>query len=499
MAITTSDPGEFEHTDSQFWLRTVALAAALGLLVDLLFNGAALGANVPLWLGALIATFVLMERRRRPIAKQTLSLLAGSFALSTMVVWRSAAELQIVPLVASMALLLLALVTRNGDRTRRPSITYFLLSLVTGARSAATGIVRLPRSIGWRSAVDQEAREQGRRVARAMLIAVPLLLLFGGLFVAADAVFESWIRSSLSFDLAAILRHLGWIVGGTVAAAGLLWSGLGTDLEVPPDPELSEGRRLQSVETGVVLGSLTALFAVFVAIQAQYLFGGSEHVQSSIGLTYADYARRGFFELVAVALFLLPVLLALDWSRARSGRSLTTFRVLSTLLVVLLVVVMASAMQRLRIYIDTFGLTALRFYAAALLVWLGAVFGWLLWSLLRERRNEFVAGTVLTGMLAIVMVVAVNPHGLITTTNLSRAEDGREFDVSHALGLSADATPTLIDGIEALPEEDACEIARTVLARWGEPDSQLRSWNWGRVSAAAAVEANRADLTAACS
>lgn len=221
-------------------------------------------------------------------------------------------------------------------------------------------------------------------------------------------------------------------------------------------------------------------------------------MQASTGLTYAEYARRGFFELVAVAALLLPVLLATDWARARNWRSLTTFRILGGLLVFLLIVVITSAFQRLRIYMDVYGLTALRLYVAAFLGWLAAVFVWLLWSLLKERRDEFVIGAVLTALVALVLLVAVNPHGTVAATNLARAEQGRDFDAAHALGLSADATPTLVDGIDMLADQDACEIARSMLERWEDPEHQLRSWNWGRSSASAAVESNRDRLQSAC-
>ena len=225
------------------------------------------------------------------------------------------------------------------------------------------------------------------------------------------------------------------------------------------------------------------------------------HVDAAREEVAGDQVPRGAVSEVvedAVAVLLLPVLLAADWARARSGRSLTTYRVFGVLLVLLLMVVMASALQRLRIYIDVFGLTALRFYATALLAWLAAVFVWLLWSLLRERREQFVAGAVLAALVALVIVVAVNPHGTIASTNLSNAEAGRDFDVAHALGLSADATPTLLEGIDALGGDDACEVATVLQARWDEPDADLRAWNWGRASASDAVAADGASLAAAC-
>ena len=68
------------------------------------------------------------------------------------------------------------------------------------------------------------------------------------------------------------------------------------------------------VELGIVLGLLDVLFLAFVLVQFRYLFGGAELVQVSATLTYAEYARRGFFELVAVA-----ALLAADHAAAGLG------------------------------------------------------------------------------------------------------------------------------------------------------------------------------------
>ena len=488
-----------ERFTPNLWLQIAASTALLGLLADILFNAAALGLNVPLWIGALIATFVLAARRTEtPIGKLSSGLLAASLSLSMMVAWRSAATLQILLLTMSASLLLLALVTRDESRARRASITLFFASLALATLSALRGTVLLPRSIPRREWLDQGARRQAQAVGRAALIAAPLILIFGALFFAADAVFETWIRHSLSIDLTALPGHLAWLLGGTSAAAGLLWCGLAPEQTPPTGPRLADERRLRPTEIGVVLGSLAALFALFVAIQVQYLFSGDSHVQASTGLTYAEYARRGFFELVAVAALLLPVLLATDWARARNWRSLTTFRILGGLLVVLLIVVVASAFQRLSIYMDVYGLTPLRLYVASFLAWLAAVFVWLLSSLLKERRDQFVIGAVLTALVALVVLVAINPHATVAATNLARAEQGREFDTPHALGLSADATPTLITGINLLPDQDACQIARAMLRRWGDPEDELRSWNWARTSASAAVELNRDSLQSAC-
>jgi uncharacterized protein DUF4153 len=69
----------------------------------------------------------------------------------------------------------------------------------------------------------------------------------------------------------------------------------------------------------VALGALNLLFLAFVVVQFRYLFGGEGLVEERVGLTYAEYARHGFFELVAVSVLVLVVLLAADALVVRSA------------------------------------------------------------------------------------------------------------------------------------------------------------------------------------
>ena len=100
----------------------------------------------------------------------------------------------------------------------------------------------------------------------------------------------------------------------------------------------------------VLYANLAALFGAFVFVQVRYLFGGHDLVERTTGLTYAEYARRGFFELVVVAALLLPVLAVMDWARQKTRGSARVYVVLATVLVALMGVVMVSAAERLRIY-----------------------------------------------------------------------------------------------------------------------------------------------------
>jgi hypothetical protein len=195
-------------------------------------------------------------------------------------------------------------------------------------------------------------------------------------------------------------------------------------LAPPATPEqlpLPAARRAGG-EIVVALALVDLLFLAFVAVQLGTFFGGDALVRRELGLTYAEYAREGFFQLVAATALAVPLLLAADWMlRGASRRVRGAARILSLVLVALLLVVVASALQRLRLYTEEFGLTQARVFATAAALWLAAVLAWLA----AARRERFAAGALATAFAGLLALNAVNPDGLIARTNLARAAEGK--------------------------------------------------------------------------
>ncbi len=179
---------------------------------------------------------------------------------------------------------------------------------------------------------------------------------------------------------------------------------------------------LGAIETGVMLGLLDLLFLAFVAVQVRYFFGGSALVQATTGLTYAEYARSGFFELVAVAALVLPFLLFVHWLlRPDDARGQRAFRWLAGAQIALLFVIMASAFERMRLYQAEYGLSEQRLYPTAFMGWLAVVFVWFCLTVLRGHRERFAFGAMVAGFLLIATLHVVNPDALIARTNMARA------------------------------------------------------------------------------
>jgi len=256
-----------------------------------------------------------------------------------------------------------------------------------------------------------------------------------------------------------------------------------------------------------VLGLLDALFLGFVVVQLRYFFGGAELVQMTTGLTYAEYARRGFFELVAVAALVLPLLLAMHWLLKKDDSAgERIFRGLAAAQIAMLFVIMASAFERMRLYQSEYGLTEERLYPTAFMAWLAVVFVWFVMTVLRGRRKHFAFGALVAGYLLIGALQLLNPDALIARANIARALAGKSFDARYAGHLSADAAPVLAKSLPALgpgvvSPSDRCALAARIIKRWSPAEKAgWRRWSLGRARAIEAVRGNAAALTAlACS
>lgn len=327
-----------------------------------------------------------------------------------------------------------------------------------------------------------------RGIARGLLIALPLLLLFIALFSSADATFERYAARLGDLFAYATPRHLVVIAFFSWLATGLLSSAM-QELSVPLPPVPQARFTLGAEEVVIIMGSLAALFLIFVLLQASYLFGGRETIEMTTGLTLAGYARRGFFEMLVVSGLTLAILLSMTAIHCNQR----LFRPLATVLVVCVLVILASAAQRLSLYTDAFGLTMARLTALAFMGWL--TFNLISFAVivLRGRIRGFASGMVLSGVATLLLLGLINPAALVARVNIDRAlnrdASDHTIDAYYLATLGPDTVPILIEYFDALqldtlPMAEQCEIAQILTRDWSADD--WRSWNAGAAKANAA-------------
>jgi len=303
---------------------------------------------------------------------------------------------------------------------------------------------------------------------------VPVLLLFALLLANADAVFALRLREIFDIDLGALVWHTLVITFLSWVAAGFLNAGasMGGEALAPRPAWLATG----AIEATVVLGLVDLLFGGFVWVQVRYLFGGARWVDAVAGLTYSQYARRGFFELVAVTALALPLLLFAHWIVRPDAPGRRVVLALAGVQVGLVGVMLASALERMRLYQAEYGQTELRFYTTAFMVWLAGLLAAFLVSVLPGRRDLFAQWAAASAWIVVVALHAVNPDAHIVATNRSLRSG---FDAAYALTLSADAVPELAATAPGL-EEGKRDLIRVVLEQRWDTEGDWRRWNLSR-------------------
>ncbi|MFC8670678.1 DUF4153 domain-containing protein [Streptomyces sp. NPDC057199] len=411
---------------------TLWAAPATGVLSMLLLgDGLALNLLLVAIPAALGAYYAAQAAGRRP-HRWTLVWGVGGLALLSVPALRDADWPSFLAVVAAVGAGSLAL---HGGRT--------WTGVLFGPIGLYTSLVTGPLW-GWRGLRERSGGARGNvgPLVRALAVAAVLLVVFGALFAGADAAFAD-LLGGLVPDASvsggpwhAVLFAIG-VVGALVvahtAAAPVQWD----RVEVPA------GRPRGRVEWALPLIVLAALFAVFNAVQLAVLFGGYDAVLEKTGQTYAEYARQGFWQLLLVTLLtLLVIVFALRWAPRDSSGDWTLVRAVLGTLCVLALVVVASAVRRMDMYVEAYGLTRLRISVVTVELWLGLVIVLIMAAGVWGARwlPRAVLASAAAGVLAFGLM---SPDALIAERNVQRYEAKGSFDLDYARGLSADAAPAL--------------------------------------------------------
>ncbi|MFE2285168.1 DUF4173 domain-containing protein [Streptomyces sp. NPDC059443] len=387
---------------------------------------------------ALVAVYAAARTAGRKVRPWTVLWAVGCLALLAVPTLRASGWPAALALLAAVMAAALAL---HGSRSWQGILAGpffgFVDSAVLGVRWVWTGL----RSRG------SGSRDRWLPVAKAVLVALVLLGLFGTLFASADAAFAD-LLSGLTPDVGGLdgpVRFLLFLLGAVLAIAAARTAAAPSRWD---RIEVAPGKARSRVEWALPLIVLDLLFAGFNAVQLAVLFGGYRKVLEATGLTYSEYARQGFWQLLWATLLTLAVIaLALRWApRGGAGDRRLVRSVLGTLCALTLVVV-ASALHRMNLYVDAYGLTRLRVSVAGVELWLGLVVVLIMAAGAFGARwlPRAVAGSAVAAVLAFGLV---SPDGLIAEGNVSRYEQDHKIDLAYFQSLSADAVP----GLDRLPE-----------------------------------------------
>jgi signal transduction histidine kinase len=453
-------------------------AAATGLLAATVLPFHDLGLGVLLVLLAAGAVVGLAAAHRRDAFTLICAALCVFLAATTVV--RDADWIVVLCLFAGAAVCICGV-------TRARTVPGFLLAGLSWPLAGLRGLPWLGRTFTVLTGLGRCAA-----LLRTLVLSFLGLLVFGALFASADALLAEWadaVLPDLTLDTFVLRAFLTVAVGGTVlAAAYLALNPPRVDRSGPPASPVTH--RFEWLAPVLVVN---AVFAALLVAQATVVFGGHDYLQRTTGLTYADYVHQGFGQLTVATILTLVVI----WAAARKAPRDTAgdrmwLRVSLGLLCLQTLVVVASALYRMHVYQEAYGLTRLRLLVDVFEGWLGLLVLAVAVAGVALRGSWLPRFALLTGVVGLLGLALINPDAYIAEQNLSRYAESGKVDWDYLRSLSDDAVPVLAEGSE--------DVRRCALAGRAAATDSWIEWNQSRDRAAGLlpVSAGLAAADSAC-
>ncbi len=470
----------------------LALAGLVfGVLADLLLfqPGPGLGATLfllllPAAFGALLQVYGL-----RPHVKSLGPLLLAYGFFATMLSVRASLFVTSLNGLACLVLLaLLACLALPGQLLDIPltALVAAPCRLLAASLYRAAPIVEATLTSALAHLRTSDKRSLFWPLVRGLLLSIPVLVVLVPLLAAADSIFADRLQALVRAFNAAQIFETVWRLERSGVVAWLALGGLSFALTARPVARSSgsqEARPLGAIEAITVLSSVALVFGAFLSIQVTDLFGGASRVLSVPGVTFAKYARRGFAELVVVALLTLVLVLGLAAVTRRSGHQALGFSALSTAIVAETLVLLGSAWSRMAAYEAAYGATQTRIQVDVFILWLGAALLWLLLTLWSRRwAPRFAIGALVCGLGYVTSLNLLNPDALVAKRNIERWQATGNLDTSALCNLSDDARELVIPLAGKLKDQDARQRINNWIASHSNPSAAWQSWHWAKRS-----------------
>ncbi len=466
----------------------------LGLCGDLLVGSAnAAGPGIAIWMGlfGLAACRLAYDNK-----SMQFHAIAGwsvvSFLAALMLIFRTHPVIILAMLATMLTAATMVIMELNGTRLKVSLLSDQIAAGIRVPLQAVSGAIPVLGTVDIRT---KTSKHNKMALLRGLLIAIPLILVFGSLFIEADQKFEALATNVLSIFSPELPQHI-------FRAFVFFWLATGLLAVIYKEPQplkfaLSSRFSLGKEETLIIMGSLTALFITFVLLQLPYLFGGRETIASTEGLTLANYARRGFFELVAVSGLTLGILLVM----AKASQVPKLFRPLAGVLLACLLLILLSALQRLLLYTQSFGLTVDRITALTFLLWIAVCLALYGMIILRGQSEKFAMGMTCSAVVIAFGFALISPARFVISVNTEKVGDpGYQLDLLYFKNLGSPGIPVLLDNLELLPDVEQCFLSENWLQALKDEGplryqvagtDDWRSWNLEKSRAKAALEAAR--------
>ncbi len=363
----------------------------------------------------------------------------------------------------------------------------FLTELVKTART-----FRKPKAPQASGSVPLKPKSPtARNIFLGLLASIPFLVVIITLLSSADAVFRGYLESVIDFFLKLDIGELVFTFLLTVLIFPFLFSlifsyaskwkeGTGQKFQYGPEKKMTG---IDPFAASAFLLCMNIVYGIFTWVQFSSLFGAFA-ASLPKDLTYAEYAREGFFQLAFVACINVVLVILGVMFTNRKGVAGVLVRIMSVIMIAFTFVLLASAGYRMKMYISVFALSKMRLLVCIFMGLIGVV---LICALIKEFsvKFRFLKFAFISTVAVLILTNFLNPSARIAEYNTDRYNRPAGFDYSHEVDigylvfeLSFDALPAVISYTEGADETARESIEPDLLRIYDTYLSNYREGNW---------------------
>lgn len=299
-------------------------------------------------------------------------------------------------------------------------------------------------SKGIKGGVDDGKYLVWKKILVGILISLPVLFIVLNLLMAADSQFSRIIGGIPHWfhkvDAETVMRFIITFVY-TFAFFGLMQVLFHKQIKAIKQQWNIQTPQMDAVIAITVLVIFNLVYLLFVLVQFKYLFSGTLKGD----FTYAQYARKGFFELLFVSLINLSITIMVvnfvNWATIVTKR-FTQF--LLTVLILSSGVMLASASMRLSMYEEAYGFSFIRVFSHSFMIFLAVIFLYTLIKIWVEKLSLF-HFYFISALIYYTAINIINLDQIVVKQNIARYEQTGKIDVHYLNSLSSTGVLGLIE------------------------------------------------------
>jgi len=458
----------------------------VGVFFDILFYNKTLGISYPIFIVVLfLIFFISMQSSKIHVNKRAWILAVPILVLSTTFCLYSNTVLKALNYLIIPVLVIVLSILVSGINKANWSDFRFIADIAKRV-FVPFGSIHKP-FITFFKMVGLDTKDNKKAVALKILagvvISIPILIVVILLLSSADIVFKNLF---INIPLAKIIKHAAVILAVSIYSFSFIFSIFKTRKQ---NKNNMYGRIkwklfLDPIVLLTILSLLNIVYITFTVIQFAYLFGGNSFMLPS-SFTYAEYARRGFFELIAVAIINFGILLfSITFVKKESRKANAVINAFLSAIAVFTFVLLISAFYRMALYEMAYGYTYLRIFVQAFMILLFVLFIINL-AYIWYRRLPIIKLYILCSLIIYITLNFANVDAIIARNNINRYYSTEEIDVGYLTMLSYDAIPEMTRLLKSEDKEivnavnDYFEKEKKILSE----QDQWQSYNFSKIKA----------------